>query len=441
MNDKKLTVINNKRNKRVTIVKNSLKFLSWNIQAPSTTEGNKFQIKEFKDVLQTRDFICLQETRRDVHLTGYRAECSNHKDNKCGGVAILVKNEYRDGVEFIKDKNFTDYIVCRLKKTFFQQNDDIYLVNVYARPHNSNELTTTDKGRDILSKIEGIVNDLRQKGEVILCGDFNARIAKLTGLLEDDNNKFLPMPDDYEPDADKPRNSQDTSTNSYCKQFINLVSNNQLYILNGRTLGDFSGQFTSIQPKGCSVIDYFAVSPKLKNSVNFMKVQNLTMYSDHRPLTMELRCPPISLDPSKPLQDEYQKAPPRFIFNEVNKSSFIEALSAETATEALNELNRSLESLNHTTTPHTVNITLKTVNDTFTEHIRTVASTSFKQTKVGAKKQQKNNPWFNWQARSAKRELRKATNVTSRFPSSDQIREEFYRVKGNYKRLLKKKRK
>ena len=147
LNNNKLTVINNNKNKSITIVKNSLKFLSWNIQAPSTTEGNKFKIKEFKNVLQANDFICLQETRRDVHLTGYRAECNNHKDNKYGGVAILVKNEYKEGIEFIKDMNQTDYLVCRLKKTFFQQKDDVFLVNVYARPHNSTDSSLTDSGR------------------------------------------------------------------------------------------------------------------------------------------------------------------------------------------------------------------------------------------------------------------------------------------------------
>ena len=389
-------------------------------------------------MLQANDFICLQESRRDVHLAGYRAECNNRKDNKYGGVAILVKNEYKDGIEFIKDNNHTDYLVCRLKRTYFQQEDDIFLVNVYARPHNSKESTSTDSGREILSKTEEIVNDLRQRGEVILCGDFNARIAKLTGTIENDTSEFLPMPEDYEPDIHNARNSQDLSMNSYCKQFINLVSNNQLYILNGRTLGDFRGQYTSIQPKGCSVIDYFAVSSKIQSSVNFLKVQNLTMYSDHRPLNIELRCPPISLKPSKPLHVEYQKASPRFIFNETNKTNFIDALCSETATDTLNKLNDSLEKLNQASAPHIINETVKTVNNTFTEHIRTLASASFKQTKVGTKKKQKNNPWFNWQARTAKCQLRKATDITSQFPSSNLIREEFYRVKGNYKKLLKK---
>lgn len=439
MTNKKLTVLNSK-NKTVTIVKNSLKFISWNIQAPSTVEGNKFQINEFRNVLTENDFICLQETRRDIHLSGYRVECNNRKDAKNGGVAILVKNEYKEGIEFIKDKNSPDYLVCRLKKEFFQQEEDIFLVNVYAKPHNTTDSPETDTGREVLSKTEHIVNDLREKGEIILCGDFNARIAQQTGMINNDTNDFLPMPDDYEPDIYKDRNSHDKLTNSYCKQFINLISNNQLCILNGRTLGDFQGQFTSIQPKGCSVIDYFAVSSKIQPKVNYLKVKNLTMYSDHRPLMMELRCPPMTVKPPTPLEKEYQKASPRFIFNEANKGAFMEAQDSEQSAQTLTNLQETLGTLSNGQFNHNTNIakTVKDINSKFTEHIRNLATSSFKQTKIQANKKSKNKPWFNWQARMAKRELRKTTNTTSEFPNSDLIRENFYRVKGTYRRLLKK---
>ncbi len=199
------TLCNNNRKQSVSIVKNSFKFLSWNIQSPSNCEGNKFHIKEFTYVLQTNDFIGLQETRSDVHLSGYRTECNKRQDNKCGGVAILVKNEYKEGIEFIKDSKFSDYLVCRLKKTFFRQEKDIFIVNVYVRPYNSTDSTTIDKGREVLSKIEEVINDLKENGEIVLCGDFNARIAHQTGMLKDDTNKFLPMPDDYEPDVYRDR--------------------------------------------------------------------------------------------------------------------------------------------------------------------------------------------------------------------------------------------
>ena len=74
-----------------------MKFLSWNIQAPSTTDGNKFGIKEFKYVITQHDFACLQEVREEVHLPGYKTECCIRKGSWSGGVAIMVKKELTEG--------------------------------------------------------------------------------------------------------------------------------------------------------------------------------------------------------------------------------------------------------------------------------------------------------------------------------------------------------
>ena len=89
---------------------------------------------------------------------------------------------------------------------------------------------------------------------------------------------------------------------------LNLIINNQLTILNGRTLGDSSGKFTSIQKQGCSVVDYFAVSNSIKYRVNYMKVLDLTEHSDHKPLSLELECKPMNINPSEPLSAIYQPA-------------------------------------------------------------------------------------------------------------------------------------
>ena len=81
---------------------------------------------------------------------------------------------------------------------------------------------------------------------------------------------------------------------------------------------------------------------------------------------------------------------------------------------------------------------VKDINDNFTQHVQHIAAESFKKTKIRPQKNKNNNPWFNWQARIAKRETRKAANATSQFPSSDFLRENFYKVKKSYKKLLNK---
>ena len=54
-----------------------------------------------------------------------------------------------------------------------------------------------------MENVEAKINDLKNKGETILCGDFNARIGRETCMLQQDSNKFLPMPEDSLPDDHK----------------------------------------------------------------------------------------------------------------------------------------------------------------------------------------------------------------------------------------------
>ena len=98
-------------------------------------------------------------------------------------------------------------------------------------------------------------------------------------MIKHDSSNFLPMPDDYEPDEYKDRCSQDNKSNPHGTQFLKLVMLNQLTILNGRTLGDLAGKFTSIQQQGCSVIDYFAVSKNIQTKTNYRTSQSTPIIS------------------------------------------------------------------------------------------------------------------------------------------------------------------
>ena len=164
-------------------------------------------------------------------------------------------------------------------------------------------------------------------------------------MLNNDTTKSLPMPDDYESDEYKPRNSEDSTSNGHGTQFLKLVMHNQLIILNGRTLGDSKGKYTSIQKQGCSVVDYFAVTRHIFPLVNYLKVQKLTEYSDHKPLSIELRCKTTITNPRQTLESQYQSAPSRFIFNEENKNSFIDYLAGDTSKQTIHNLNNNIYKL------------------------------------------------------------------------------------------------
>ena len=77
----------------------------------------------------------------------------------------MFKNEFIGGVEEVKNvtKNYSDIVVCKLKRSFFKFKHDIFLINAYISPEGS-----AINGRDTLIKVESIVSDLQGKGEIIL---------------------------------------------------------------------------------------------------------------------------------------------------------------------------------------------------------------------------------------------------------------------------------
>ena len=78
------------------------------------------------------------------------------------------------------------------------------------------------------------------------------------------------------------------------------------------------------------------------------------------------------------------------------------------------------------------------INKRYTKYLHDMASLCFKTTKNNPKKKNNNNPWFNWQCRLGKRELNKAARTTSKFPTSEFLRRNYYKVKKSYKLLVKK---
>ena len=186
-----MTTTKTNRKMRVSLTKHNIKILSWNIQSPASTAGNKFADQSFKNIINKHDFACLQEIRRDIHLNGYRSICNTRKDGKSGGVGILIKNELAVGTELIKCTQNSDYIICRLDKDFFKLTRDLFIVNVYVKPLNSSASTKENNGLDTIKEIETTINDLREHGEVMLCGDFNARIGNNPGMRKMYQNRVI----------------------------------------------------------------------------------------------------------------------------------------------------------------------------------------------------------------------------------------------------------
>ena len=81
----------------------------------------------------------------------------------------------------------------------------------------------------MIFKLAEITNELKEKGEVIECGDWNAIISDYSGLLEHDEfDDHVPLPDDYLSNDRATLKSEDRSTNVYKSELISLSINRRI---------------------------------------------------------------------------------------------------------------------------------------------------------------------------------------------------------------------
>ena len=157
---------------------------------------------------------------------------------------------------------------------------DLYLGCVYIPPASSS--FGKDNTFNIWNKLEEDVNELSTNGNIMLCGDFNARTSHLADYIElDSESNSYHLPHNYDHDHFYVRNSMDNLAQRTGRKLISLCIENNLLIQNGRTVGDLDGRFTCYNQHGSSVVDYFICSKEIRQNVLNMKVHPLTIFSDH----------------------------------------------------------------------------------------------------------------------------------------------------------------
>ena len=155
-----------------------------------------------------------------------------------------------------------------------------------------------DHTRDVWDSLERDIECFSVRGNVIVCGDFNARTGTLADYIVMDNvNNQYPLPLNYSQDQINSRCSMDKCVQKKGRRLTNICIDNSVCILNGRSLGNLHGAYTCMSPRGSSVVDYFLCSHDIMKEVGMMAVQPFTQFSDHRPLLLKIHLP-IAL-PSK----------------------------------------------------------------------------------------------------------------------------------------------
>ncbi|VDI59536.1 Hypothetical predicted protein [Mytilus galloprovincialis] len=180
-------------------------------------------------------------------------------------------------------------------------------------------------------------------GEILLCGDFNARIGSENDFIVNDDSKFTPIFDTYPTDKNiMTRKSRDQKIDQRGKEVLDFCISKQIRILNGRVLGDTFGNFTCYTPNGASVVDYVAVSEEILENVLYFKVSRFipTLSDCHCKLEWELSakyCVPGEND----IPIQLKNMTPNYIWTDCSAIKFQETLSSDTLQNYILEFNNS----------------------------------------------------------------------------------------------------
>lgn len=214
------------------------------------------------------DFILLTETWANdteyVDIPGFNYFSSNRVRNPrarrdSGGIAFYYAKEHSKGVSVHEDLMWV-----KLSKEYFNLEKDLCIALFYAIPPRS-----TRRNYIEVDYFQLLVNDIaefKQRGyEVLVTGDLNARTSVNPDFVEnDDDNMFVPLPDDYVPDYDvsndfpHKRASEDVGdVNENVYRLLDACKETGLRIVNGRSGVDTGvGKYTCHIQQGSSLVDY-----------------------------------------------------------------------------------------------------------------------------------------------------------------------------------------
>ena len=424
----------------------NLKLAFWNVNGLNFKAlGCKFEIHEFSKEIEKFDFIFLLETWTDyqenfVPPTGYKYfhvhRPKRHKyGRKSGGIICLYKKYFDKKVMMVKSP-ISDILWIKIEKSVVGLDKDVFVGAVYI----SSKGSSGNYSSDLFEHLEVSVMRFLSVGYVILGGDFNARVGNLNDVIKDDSlNNFVPLPQFYNPDTVLVnRNFKDNIINSFGKSLTNLCISAKLRILNGRTVGDVLGNYTSYNSNGMSTVDYILADERVLPIFKYFHISPLMYLSDHCILSCSIHSSPLNQS-SKNIRkhDSFIKPLPKsFKINHKNRDQFQHSMNLDVIKNKINTF------INTEYNKADTDIAVTDFNDILvTAANLTVKTTPFvisnKQKKNRNTNKNKNHKkWYNTDCKKMKNSLVSAIKQMNKFPKDPNIRKQYNDTKRQYKKLL-----
>lgn len=251
------------------------KFVSWNVN------GLRAVIKKgFFELLDSfkADFVCIQETKMQEADVTFLNENNKYNDYYVY-MSSAIKRGYSGTLIFTKFK--PNNVIYGINGKYNDEGraitlefDGFYLVDLYS-PNSQDELRRIDYRMEYEDDLRMYLNELKSKKSVIMCGDLNVAHNEID-LKNPAINHFNPGFSDQE------RNKFTLLLESgFVDSFRYLYPNEIKYSW-------WSYRANAREKNVGWRIDYFILSPDLKNKLKDATIENDIYGSDHCPVTIRM---------------------------------------------------------------------------------------------------------------------------------------------------------
>ena len=178
-----------------------LRFCFWNVGGLRAKLEDDLFLSEVKQY----DIILVAETHigydKKISVEGFhyfpvcRAKSANGR--YYGGLAILTSLKIRPHVSFLQTTS-TEYQWMKFDKTFFNFQKDLFLCLAYIPP--SQSIYTHNMQQDLLDLLKKDISVYKTKGDIMICGDLNARTGCEKDFIVNDGIDHLPLYQNYNVD-------------------------------------------------------------------------------------------------------------------------------------------------------------------------------------------------------------------------------------------------
>ena len=400
-----------------------------------------------------------QDTLHNLNISDYKIlnvtrNVARKAKRGSGGLLCYIRSNLMEGITPMNNlSQSTDRIWLKLDAAFFGYNKDLFLCFAYISPESSCHTSSRDNLWNMLR--EEIAN-FSNEGDIMITGDFNARMGEQQNFLDNDSDDYIPLPPDYQLDECPPRYSQDKRTNNYGHELLDICQSAGLRTLNGRVGSDKSlGQYTCHTAQGSSVVDYTIVSENLLNSIEDFTVCELSPLSDvdHCPLFTSIKSENLSMLELYKLRSDsfelFEELAARYSQpKEPEMSDSPINLKWSPKVETLLKINLQCPIFLEELSKIEDNLQVNSTNEsaiTFASLLQDALRKSSPNTNKSknrrphSHKRFPSNAWFDEECKGLKREVKRLGRLLKASPENSTIRDRFISKKAIYKATLRRK--